>query len=257
MSTKADVDIAVEYAKTAFQSWSNVTVKERAKIMFRLQQLIEKNADEIADFIVMEGGKTKAEALAEVAKANETVEWACRYFFFSSIYHINGNHILPFFYVFNLFIINYSTTYSIPQVMTSGIQEVSRGVTCKEVQEPLGVVACIVPFNFPIMVPFWTIPIALVCGNCVILKPSEKVPLTMNRVVNMFKEAGVPDGVFQIINGTAAAVNAICEHPTVSAVSFVGSSKVAEIVANKCRSLNKRVLVYTNIFTYINICFSL
>jgi len=208
LSTSEDLDSAVELAKQAFGAWSSMTVKARAAIMFRLHRLIENCADELADLVVRENGKNKAEALASIAKGNETVEWAC----------------------------------SMPQLMQGKQLEVSRGIYCQDSYEPLGVVGCIVPFNFPIMVPMWTVPIALVTGNCVILKPSEKVPITMCRVAELMKEAGIPDGVFQMVNGNAEAATALCEHPQISAVTFVGSSPVAEIVAKKCRALNKRVL---------------
>ncbi len=158
--------------------------------------------------MVLENGKNKAEALASVAKGNETVEYAC----------------------------------SLPQLISGNIQQVSRGITCQEVREPLGIIASIVPFNFPVMVPMWTCPIALTTGNCVILKPSEKVPLTMNRVAQLMKQAGVPDGVFQVVNGAIDAVTSLVDHPHISAVTFVGSSRVAEIVSKRCRQLNKRVV---------------
>ncbi len=185
-----------------------MTVKARAAIMLKLHGLIDQHADELANLIVLENGKNKAEALAEVAKANETVEWAC----------------------------------SMPQIAQGKTLPVSRGVICSDAREPIGVVACIVPFNFPLMVPMWTTPIALAAGNCVIVKPSEKVPLTLYRLASLMKQAGIPDGVFQLVNGTVDAVNGLCDHPGISAVTFVGSSKVAEIVYKRCTSLNKRVL---------------
>ena len=162
----------------------------------------------LVDAIVLENGKNEAEALGDVAKGLETVEWAC----------------------------------SMPQLISGDILKVSRGVTCHDVNEPVGVVACVVPFNFPFMVPMWTVPIALAAGNCVILKPSEKVPLTMQITAHLMKAAGIPDGVFQIVHGDVVAVQSICDHPDIVAVSFVGSSKVAEIVSKRCRALNKRVL---------------
>lgn len=131
---------------------------------------------------------------------------------------------------------------SLPQLATGKILEVSKGITCYDHRAPLGVVAAIVPFNFPFMVPMWTIPISLTMGNCVILKPSEKVPMTMTRVAELLTQAGVPPGVFQIVHGAVEVVTAICDHPDIDAVTFVGSSKVAEIVATKCRGHNKRVL---------------
>ena len=124
----------------------------------------------LVDAIVLENGKNEAEALGDVAKGLETVEWAC----------------------------------SMPQLISGDILKVSRGVTCHDVNEPLGVVACVVPFNFPFMVPMWTVPIALAAGNCVILKPSEKVPLTMQITAHLMKAAGIPDGVFQIVRGVVS-----------------------------------------------------
>lgn len=208
LSKSVDVSIAVTHAKTAFESWKDMTIKQRAAIMFKFHELMDKHTDELCELIVRENGKNLTEAKGDVAKGNETVEWAC----------------------------------SLPQLAAGKYEEVSRGITCTETREPLGVVGCIVPFNFPCMVPMWTIPISLVMGNCVIVKPSEKVPRGMQRMAELMKEAGLPDGVLQIVHGAVDVVNAICEHEDISAVSFVGSSKVAEIVANKCRSLNKRVL---------------
>jgi len=130
---------------------------------------------------------------------------------------------------------------SLPQLAQGKIEEVSRGVLCKDRRDPLGVVVSIVPFNFPFMVPMWTVPIALVMGNTLVLKPSEKVPLTMTRVADLFIEAGFPPGVFNMVQGTVETVNSLIDNPTVKAVTFVGSSPVANIVATRCRSLNKRV----------------
>jgi acyl-CoA reductase-like NAD-dependent aldehyde dehydrogenase len=176
--------------------------------MLKFHALVNKHANELAELIVAENGKNITEALADVAKGNETVEWAC----------------------------------SLPQLAPGKLLEVSRGIQCCEYRDALGVVACIVPFNFPVMVPMWTFPIALTMGNCVILKPSEKVPGAMQRVVELLKEAGVPEGVFQIVHGGAEVVTAISEHDDIAAVSFVGSSKVAKIVFDKCNARNKRVL---------------
>jgi malonate-semialdehyde dehydrogenase (acetylating) / methylmalonate-semialdehyde dehydrogenase len=125
---------------------------------------------------------------------------------------------------------------------TGRFLEVGTGVTCRDERVPLGVVASIVPFNFPIMVPFWTIPIALATGNCIILKPSEKVPLTLSFLAPLFAEAGFPDGAFQLLHGGQDTVRALCSHEDIQAVSFVGSSKVAEAVAVQCQQLGKRVL---------------
>mmetsp|Transcript_9263 Transcript_9263/g.16238 ORF Transcript_9263/g.16238 Transcript_9263/m.16238 type:complete len:492 (+) Transcript_9263:104-1579(+) len=208
LSTRSDVDKAVEEAKKVQAGWAGLTVKSRAAVMFKLHHLIKENAEELAKIASLENGKTFNEALASVAKGNETVEWAC----------------------------------SLPQMSQGKILQVSRGVMCQESYDPVGIVGCIVPFNFPIMVPMWTVPIALTMGNCVILKPSEKCPMTMCRVAELMKEAGVPDGVFQIVHGAVEVVESICDHKDISAVSFVGSSKVAELVYKRCHNLNKKVL---------------
>lgn len=208
ISIEKDVQTAVDYAKAAYPQWKARTVKQRASIMFKFHQLIQQNHEKLAELVTLENGKTLAESRASVSKANETVEWAC----------------------------------SIPQLIQGKIMAVSRGVTCQDILEPIGVVASIVPFNFPVMVPMWTIPIALTVGNAVICKPSEKCPMTMNFIASLLKEAGVPDGVFQLVNGQVDTVNAICDNPDVAAVTFVGSSRVAEIVAKRCHCLNKKVL---------------
>lgn len=141
-----------------------------------------------------------------MAKANETVEYSC----------------------------------SLPQVAQGQTLRVSSQVTCEDKRDPLGVVASIVPFNFPLMVPMWTIPIALVMGNTVICKPSEKVPLTLRRIAELMQEAGVPPGVFSLVNGLKEASEALIDHPDVKAVTFVGSSPVAELVSTRCRAWQKR-----------------
>jgi len=208
VSSRDDLDQAVRAAQQAFHSWSQTTLKQRTTLCFKLKELIDKHADELAELIVLENGKNKAEALADIAKGNETTEWAT----------------------------------SLPDRASGRVLEVSRGITCQDLRKPLGVVAAIVPFNFPLMVPFWTIPISLTMGNCVILKPSEKVPSTMMRVCELMIQAGYPPGVFQIVHGTADVVTGMCDHPDIAAVTFVGSSNVAQIVANRCRAVNKRFL---------------
>jgi len=175
--------------------------------MLKFHALVRTHAAELARLIVLENGKNFAEALADVAKGNETVEYAC----------------------------------TLPQLSRGNIDVVSGGgITCRDRRDPLGVVASIAPFNFPFMVPHWTLPIALVAGNTIVLKPSEKVPLTMYRVVEMLEEAGFPKGVVNLVNGTREAVEGLIDHPLVRAVTFVGSSPVAEIVSRRCRELNKR-----------------
>ena len=208
LSGESDVAAAVARAEAALPAWQAMTTKSRAAVMFRLHHLIDEHKEELAEIVTRENGKNIAEARASVAKGNETVEWAC----------------------------------SLPQLSQGKTLQVSRGISCRDSREPLGVVACITPCNFPIMIACWTTPIALTAGNAVILKPSEKVPLTMKRVAELIKEAGVPEGVFQLVNGTAPAVNALCDHPGVRAVTFVGSSHVAEAVSKRCRALNKRCI---------------
>ena len=205
-STSVDVEEAVQAAQAAFESWSSMTTKARAGIMLAFHSLIKAHATELAELIVAENGKNMTEALADVAKGNETVEYAC----------------------------------ALPQLMQGKIDTVSTDVTCRDRRDPLGVVVSIVPFNFPFMVPFWTLPIALVSGNTVILKPSEKVPLTMYRVVRLFEQAGFPKGVINLVNGTKDAVTCLIDHPLVRAVTFVGSSPVAKAVSDRCRGLDKR-----------------
>jgi len=206
LSSSDDVDTAVKCATQAFESWSGLTIKARASIMLKFHSLIRQHAQELAELIVQENGKNITEALADVAKGNETVEYAC----------------------------------SLPQLAQGKQLQVSGQVSCCDERRPLGVVVSIVPFNFPFMVPMWTFPIALVMGNCMILKPSEKVPLTMHRVAQLVEEAGFPNGVFQMVQGTKDTVQSLLHHTDVKAVTFVGSSPVANIVASTCRTLNKR-----------------
>ena len=202
------VDQAAAAAKTAFSSWSKTPVKERVQVFFRYKYLLEKNLDELALLISEENGKTIGEAIAEVEKSIELTEFAC----------------------------------SLPQLITGELLEVSKGIECRAERVPIGVVASIVPFNFPAMVPNWTIPNAVALGNCMIIKPSEKVPLTLVKLALLLKEAGLPDGVFNIVHGDAAVVNALCDHPGIEAISFVGSTKVAKLVYQRSTQHFKRCL---------------
>lgn len=217
ISTMDDVDAAVQAATNAFKTWSKMGVKNRAQVLFKMHALVRDNTDKIADLIVLEHGKTKVEAVGSVAKGNETLEYAC----------------------------------SMPQLIPGKVLEVASGVECKDYREPLGVVASIVPFNFPAMVPMWTLPIAIATGNTLIIKPSEKVPLTIAFMVSLFKQAGLPDGVINIVNGGLDAVNGICDHKDIKAVTFVGSSKVAELVSKRCRNLNKKVIALGGAKNYL------
>jgi len=206
MSDAAAVDQAVQSAQKAFKSWSIMTLKERVQVFFRFRVLLAKHRDELVELVHRENGKTHGEAAAEVDKGIELCEFAC----------------------------------SLPQIVRDEVQEVSKGVECRTTHVPMGVVACITPFNFPHMVPLWTIPNAIALGNCMVLKPSELVPLSAMRIGELLAEAGLPEGVLNIVNGGKAVVEAICDHPGIEAVSFVGSTKVAKIVYQRATSNFKR-----------------
>lgn len=207
-STAQDLDHAVKAARAAFPSWSRTPIKERVQVFYRYRHLLEKHTQDLAALVSEENGKTLGEAVAEVEKCIELTEFAA----------------------------------SLPQLLTGEVLEVSKGVECRTEHVPLGVVASIVPFNFPAMVPNWTIPNALALGNCMILKPSEKVPLSVGRLALLLQEAGLPEGVFNIVNGDSEIVEAICDHPGIEAVSFVGSTRVAKLVYRRATSSLKRCL---------------
>ena len=206
LSNRDDLDRAVKAATEAYPGWSKTTIKERVQIFYRYKTLLEQNLKELAAIVHEENGKTMGESTAEVAKSAELTEFAC----------------------------------SLPQLVQGEILEVSPGVECRVEKKPLGIVASIAPFNFPHMVPHWTLPNTIALGNCMILKPSELVPITANRIAEMLKEAGLPDGVFNVVNGDREIVEAICDHPGIEAVSFVGSTKVAKIVYKRATSNLKR-----------------
>ncbi len=208
LSVSNDLDKAVQSAMMAFAGWSRTPIKERVQVFFRYKYLLEKNLGELAELCSQENGKTIGESTAEIEKSIELTEFAC----------------------------------SLPQLVTGEVLEVSRGVECRTEHVPLGVVASIVPFNFPSMVPNWTIPNAIALGNCMILKPSEQVPLSAGRLAELLKEAGLPDGVFNIVHGGVEIVEAICDHPHIEAVSFVGSTKVAKLVYQRATKSFKRCL---------------
>jgi len=196
MSLAAELDAAVASAKAAAPSWGEMPIKERVQVFFRYRTLLEQNSAELTALITEENGKTWDEAKAEVDKSIELTEFAC----------------------------------SMPQLVSNEVLEVSRGVECRVEHFPVGVVASIAPFNFPLMVPNWSMPNALVLGNTMVMKPSELVPLSVLRMAELLKEAGLPDGVFNIVNGGREIVEGICSHPDIEAVSFVGSTKVAKLV---------------------------
>jgi malonate-semialdehyde dehydrogenase (acetylating)/methylmalonate-semialdehyde dehydrogenase len=208
LSTAENVDAAVASARAALPQWSGMPIKERAQVLYRYRDLLIKYARELAELVHEENGKTQGEALAEVEKSIEVTEFAC----------------------------------SMPQVAVGEILEVSRGVECRVERYPVGVVASITPFNFPTMVPNWTIPNALVLGNTFILKPSEQVPLSSLRIAGLLKQAGLPDGAFNVVHGARTVVESLCDHPGIDALTFVGSTPIARIVYARAASSLKRVL---------------
>lgn len=208
LSSAADVEAAVISARAAYPAWSALPIKERALVLYRYRTLLERDAPSLAQAVHEENGKILSEALAEVEKSIEVTEFAC----------------------------------SMPQIAAGEILEVSRGVECRLDRYPVGIVASITPFNFPIMVPNWTIPNSLVLGNAVVLKPSEQVPLSSLRIAELLKEAGLPDGVFNVVHGGQAAVESLCDHPGIDALTFVGSSRVARLVYARATAHFKRAL---------------
>lgn len=208
LSNYEAVNKAVKAAEKAFPVWSAIPVKERAQVFYKYKTLLEKYIDDLSFLVHEENGKTLSEARAEIEKSIEVTEYAC----------------------------------AMPQIISGEVLEVSTGVECRIEHFPLGIVASITPFNFPNMVPNWTIPNALVLGNTMLLKPSEQVPLSANRIAELLKEAGLPDGVFNVVHGAREVVEAICDHPGIQAISFVGSTNVAKIVYKRATSNLKRAL---------------
>ncbi len=207
-SSVEEVGMAVDAAGAAFPAWAEVPPLRRARIMFKLKSLIEANMDRLAAYITEEHGKTLDDAKGSITRGLEVVEFAC----------------------------------GMPQLLKGEFTEgVGPGIDAVSTRQPLGVVAGITPFNFPAMIPLWMAPMAIGCGNCFILKPSEKDPSFSLALADLFKEAGLPDGVFNVVQGDKVAVNAILEHPDIKAVSFVGATPTAEyIYQTGCRH-NKRV----------------
>ncbi len=202
------IDFSIESAASAQKTWALQSIKERSKILYHFRSILLRDQDEIAQIKSAESGKTFDEAKAGLMKGIEVLEYAL----------------------------------SIQNLDLGGKVEVSRGVTCEFRREPLGVVANITPFNFPAMVPMWTIPISLVLGNAYIWKPSDKTPLTAFKIANALNEAGLPSGLLTVLHGGGSTVEAIIDHPFVKAIGFVGSTKVAEIVYRRGTNLGKRVL---------------
>ncbi|HEY6391997.1 MAG TPA: aldehyde dehydrogenase family protein, partial [Bryobacteraceae bacterium] len=204
----ADVDRAVEAAHAAFLKWRDVPVVERVQVLYRYKTLLESHANELAAVLTAENGKTADDARMEVRRAIQMVEVAC----------------------------------GMPSLMMGdSLNDVSSGIDSHTIRQPIGVCAGITPFNFPAMVPFWMWPFAIACGNTFVLKPSEKVPMTPTMATTLLHQAGVPEGVFNLIHGDKVAVDALLHHPLVRAVSFVGSTPIAKYIYTTAAAEGKRV----------------
>jgi malonate-semialdehyde dehydrogenase (acetylating)/methylmalonate-semialdehyde dehydrogenase len=208
LSTGEDLDAAVQAAKRAFPAWRDTPVVVRARAMFRFRQLLEDHFEELAATVTREHGKTLDEARGSVRRGIESVEVAC------------GTPSL---------------------MMGYGLENISSGIDCNVIRQPLGVCAAIAPFNFPAMVPLWFLPFAVATGNTFIVKPSEQVPLTQRLMVQLLEQCGLPPGVVSLVNGGRSVVEAICDHPDIRAVSFVGSTAVARAVYQRGTNAGKRV----------------
>jgi malonate-semialdehyde dehydrogenase (acetylating) / methylmalonate-semialdehyde dehydrogenase len=207
-ASAADVDAAVAAATDALATWKRISLAKRASVLFEFRELLKKNITELAASITEEHGKVASDAAGEVARGLEVVEFAC----------------------------------GIPHLLKGGFSEnVSTGVDSYSIRQPVGVVAGITPFNFPAMVPMWMFPIAIACGNAFILKPSEKDPSASLLIASLWAEAGLPDGVFSVVQGDKVAVDAILQHPGIGAVSFVGSTPIARYVYEQGTQAGKRV----------------
>ena len=208
LASKEDLNLAVTVAQNAFEEWSLKPSLVRARVMFKFKELIEKNSDELTKLIVSEHGKVYEDAKGSLTRGLEVVEFAC----------------------------------GIPHLLKGEFSEnVGTNVDSWSMRQPLGVVAGITPFNFPAMVPMWMFPMAIACGNTFILKPSEKDPSCSMRLVELFKEAGLPDGVFNVVNGDKEVVDAIIQNKDIVAVSFVGSTPIAKYIYENCAKNEKRV----------------
>ena len=208
LAEREDVDRAVQAAATAFESWGDVSLTRRARVMFAFRNLVEKHVDDLARIIASEHGKVVDDAKGEVIRGLEVVEYAC----------------------------------GLPQLLKGEYSDqVSTDIDAYSFRQPLGVCAGITPFNFPAMVPMWMHPMAIACGNTFVLKPSERDPSASNLVAELYAEAGLPDGVFNVVHGDKVAVDALLEHPDVAAVSFVGSTPIAKYVYETGIAHGKRV----------------
>ncbi|HET9024757.1 MAG TPA: CoA-acylating methylmalonate-semialdehyde dehydrogenase [Burkholderiaceae bacterium] len=208
LGAKPVVDAAVRAALAAFPAWSETSVLNRARVMFRFKELLERHHDDLARIVTREHGKVFSDAKGEVQRGLEVVEFAC----------------------------------GAPQLLKTQFSDnIGGGIDNFALRQPLGVVAGITPFNFPVMVPMWMFPLALVCGNTFLLKPSERDPSASLLLAELLKQAGLPDGAFNVVQGDKAAVDAILQHPDIAAVSFVGSTPIAEYIHNEGTRHGKRV----------------
>ncbi len=207
-STAPDVDRAVQDAARAFPAWRDTSLAARTRVLFAFRELCHRHRDDLARLVTAEHGKVLDDARGEVARGIEVVEFAC----------------------------------GMPQLLKGEFSEdVSTGVDASAIRQPLGVVAGITPFNFPVMVPMWMYPVAIACGNTFVLKPSERVPSPSELVVELWRDAGLPENVFTLVHGDAEAVDALVDHPGVAAVSFVGSTPVARHVFDRAHAAGTRV----------------
>jgi malonate-semialdehyde dehydrogenase (acetylating)/methylmalonate-semialdehyde dehydrogenase len=206
--TKRDVEQATEAAQKAFQEWSKVPVMKRVQVLYHLKSLLENNMEDLAQIITNESGKTKGESFGEIQRAIENVEVAC----------------------------------GTPMLMAGDvIEDIATGIDEMMIRQPLGVAACVTPFNFPSMIVFWFLPYAIATGNAFIVKPSEKVPLTMMKIFEFIDQLDIPKGLVSLVHGGKESVDAILEHPTIKAISFVGSTPVARYIYAKGTANGKRV----------------
>lgn len=208
MCGSEEVAAAVAAAKRAQPAWAELPIRDRAYVFYSLREKMHASVDELSWLVSHENGKTFEESKAEVLKGIECVEFGC----------------------------------SLPNLAAGTQLDVSRGVNCQVTYEPLGVVAGVVPFNFPLMVPLWMLPQAIVGGNAFVLKPSEQVPLSMLRLAELFVEAGLPAGIFNLVHGGKDVVEALCDHPDIAALGFVGSTPVAKLVYGRACATGKRAL---------------
>src|SRR5207253_5070331 len=208
MCSAQQVDATVQAAAAAFPTWSETPPVERARIFFKFKMLVEENFEDLVRSNTREHGKTLVESRGDVKRGIEMVEFAC----------------------------------GIPSLMMGEhLENIARGIDCDSIRQPLGVCVGITPFNFPAMVPLWMYPVALVCGNTFVLKPSEKVPLTAMKIAKLLEKAGLPKGVLNIVHGGREVVDALLTHPKVKAISFVGSTPIAKYIYEVGTKHGKRV----------------